>query len=1002
MSHRLWHQASRARIRIRALVGLLAAFALFLPHATAHAEPENGKIAAKVEADLKDGKATFFVHLKGEASLAAARTATTKAAKAKAVYDAKTAYAAKSQARLRKLLTDRKAEHEPFWIVNTVKVTADADLAGEIAELPEVTAIEPIGEAEGPKTRPSKARPRVATADDPVEWNIDRIKAPQVWNELGDRGEGIVVATIDSGVDFEHPALAAQYRGRHPDGTVDHNYNWFDTYQGCVDPAPCDPTAHGTHVTGIMAGANGIGVAPGVRWISAKGCDPHCPEDKLIRAGQWLVAPTDLNGQNPRPDLAPDIVNNSWRLKRFDDWYKGVTTAWAAAGIFATFGSGNDGAVCGNTATPPGYADTYSAGAFDVNGTIAGWSSRGPGENGEIKPNISAPGVDIRSAVPDGGYRSEEGTSQASPHVAGAVALLWSAAPSLRGDIAATRALLDGGAIDTADLSCGGTAADNNVYGEGHLDAYAAVQAAPDDPLGTLSGTVTANGAPVSGAEVTVTGPLRRTAATGADGAYSMPRLPPGDYQATVTKFGHQTATSTVTITDGQTTMANLTPARLPHATITGTVTADGTPEKDATITSPGTPVKAVTDTSGHYSIEMPHGSHTLKIAGSTNCVNAATTQITVTGNMTKNIDLTRRGDDFGHTCTSGTEPYVAGTTKVDIPLGMGAQVALPFPVPFYGATYSDVWVSEDGFASFVPTFDSTENGPLPDIDNDLALYAFWDNLFRDDQSGVYTSTVGTAPHRSFVIEWRDFAFTQPANELRISFAALLGEDGTISYRYKDVGAALEQGGSATIGIENADGTDALQYSFNTPSIRDGQSLTFTAKDFGVVRGQVTDANDGQPLAGATVEFPHIATFTTGEDGTYGGQVRAGSHQVKVAKQNYGTLTQNVTVPATTVTTNDAALITGKVTASPTSLTLNGTTSATITLTNTGTAPTPYEVTTEDTWLTATPATGGLLQNQSATITVTASSPQPRTGKLLVHSAGGRQPVIEIPVTVTP
>ncbi|RBQ18899.1 peptidase [Spongiactinospora rosea] len=1001
MFHRSPHR-TRPRMIPGALAGLLAVVTLMVPQATAHAEPENSKIAAAVRTDLKDGKAAFFVRLKGEANLTAARTATTKAAKGKAVYDAKNTYAAKSQARLRKLLTERKAEHEPFWIVNTVKVTAGADLAREIAGLPEVAAIEPIGRAEVPKPRTGKARPRVTTADDPVEWNIDRIKAPQVWDELGDRGEGIVVATIDSGVDFEHPALAAQYRGRHPDGSVDHNYNWFDTYRGCLDPAPCDPTAHGTHVTGIMAGANGIGVAPGVRWISAKGCDPNCPADKLIRAGQWLVAPTDLNGQNPRPDLAPDIVNNSWRLNRFDDWYKGVTSAWAAAGIFATFGSGNDGAVCGNTATPPGYVDTYSAGAFDVNGVIAGFSSRGPGENGEIKPNIAAPGVDVRSSVPNGEYRSEEGTSQASPHVAGTVALLWSAAPSLRGDIAATRALLDGGAIDTADLSCGGTAADNNVYGEGRLDAYAAVQAAPDDPLGTLSGTVTSNGSPVSGAEVTVTGPLRRTAASGADGAYSMPRLPPGNYQVAVTRFGYQSATSTVTITDGQTTTANLTPVRLPHATITGTVTAGGTPEKDATITSPGTPVKTVTDATGHYSIEVPHGSHTLKIAGASNCVNAGTTQITVTGNMTKNIDLTRRTDDFGHTCAVGTEPYVAGTTKITIPIGEGAKLALPFPVPLYGTTYSDIWVSEDGFVSFVPSFNSVDNGPLPDIDNDLAVYAFWDELFIDDQSGVYTSTVGTAPHRSFVIEWRNVAFTQPANELRSSISALLGEDGTISYRYKDIGPAVEQGSSATIGIENADGTDALQYSFDTPSIRDGQSLTFTAKDFGVVRGKVTDANDGQPLAGATVEFPHVATFTTAADGTYGGQVRAGNHQVKVSKQTYGTLTQNLTVPATDVTTNDAALITGKVTAAPTSLTLNGTTSATITLTNSGTAPTPYEVTTEDAWLSVSPATGGLLQNQSATITVTAASPGPHTGKLLVHSASGRQPTIEIPVTVTP
>ncbi|WP_233507366.1 carboxypeptidase-like regulatory domain-containing protein [Spongiactinospora gelatinilytica] len=274
----------------------------------------------------------------------------------------------------------------------------------------------------------------------------------------------------------------------------------------------------------------------------------------------------------------------------------------------------------------------------------------------------------------------------------------------------------------------------------------------------------------------------------------------------------------------------------------------------------------------------LPHGSYQLSVAGASHCAGTATADITVAGSVTKDFDLTVKRDDFGYTCTSGTEPYVAGTEPLTVVPGAGQEVALPFPVPFYGESRSRIWVTTVGFASFAGevVFD---NEPLPEpLEPNLAVYPFWDDLRLEAQSGIYTATVGTAPHRSFVIEWRDIRPQADTFEL-MSFSVLLGEDGTIGYRYKDIDTAVEQGSSATIGIENADGTDAFQYSFDTPSIRDGQSLTFTAKDYGVVRGKVTDANDGQPLAGATVEFPHVAAFTTREDGTYRGQVRAGTHQ---------------------------------------------------------------------------------------------------------------------------
>ena len=219
----------------------------------------------------------------------------------------------------------------------------------------------------------------------------------------------------------------------------------------------------------------------------AKGC---CLDTALISSGQWILAPTDLNGQNPRPDLRPDIVNNSWGGGSGDPFFQPEVQAWIAAGIFPAFSNGNSGPACGTAGSPGDLPETYAAGAFDQNGNIAGFSSRGPSAfGGIIKPNIAAPGVNVRSSTSggDGTYGLLSGTSMASPHVAGTVALIWSISPELRGNIPATEAVLNQTAVDTAG-PCGGTTGNNNMWGEGKLDALAAVTAAPKGPTGTLSG----------------------------------------------------------------------------------------------------------------------------------------------------------------------------------------------------------------------------------------------------------------------------------------------------------------------------------------------------------------------------------------------------------------------------------------------------------------------------------------------------------------------------------
>ncbi|NUW36238.1 carboxypeptidase regulatory-like domain-containing protein [Nonomuraea sp. SMC257] len=1018
------------------LTGIIAVLTLILPlgaaapAASAAAGPGADKISPAVRSDLDaDGKSTFWVRLKGAADLSAARRARTKEAKAEQVFEAKTEQAAASQAGLRKLLDAQDADYTPYWIVNAVRVTAGPKLAAEIAQLPEVTGIEPVRTLALPKPDPGKAEARVKA----VEWNIDRVGAPRVWSELGDRGEGIVVAHIDSGAQFDHPELAAAYRGRNPDGSYTHDYNWFDPAHVCPTAAPCDNNGHGTHTMGTMVGANGIGVAPGARWIAAKGCETNtCTDASLLAAGQWVLAPTDLGGRNPRPDLAPDIVNNSWGGAGFDPWYKETVDAWVAAGIFPAFANGNEGPACRTSGSPGQYVSSYSAGGFDVNGTLYARSSKGEGENGEIKPNIAAPAVNVRSSVPGGGYDSYTGTSMASPHVAATVALLWSAAPALQGDVAATRPLLDSTAIDVNDTSCGGTAADNNVWGEGRLDAYAAVQAAPRDGVGDLAGTVTSTtgtsttgtsttgtsttgtsgGGPVAGATVTLTGPVTRTVVTGQDGTYAVPRLLPGDYRITAEKFGYDKGTGTATVVAGQSARADVTMAQHPQAVLSGTVTAAGTPEAGATVEATGTPVRTVTDAAGRYRLTLPHGDYTITVTPSSRCSRGTSVGIVLTGDTVKDIELGLRGDGFGYTCRTGAEPYVAGTDKLALTGDDDAQqVTLPFPVPFYGTGQAKAWIATNGMATFAADkVTSGGNGRLPTTGTpNNAVYPYWDDLVVDASAGVYTGVTGTAPHRQFVIEWRNVRYYNDAAQ-RISFAALLGEDGTVSYRYKDVDSQRDQGTSATVGIENATGADGMLYSFEEPALTNGQSLTFAASRHGLVSGVVTDANDGDPLPGATVKIGDVATLTTGPDGAFSGQVLAGDYQVEVSKENYGTFSKPVTIAPGTITRIDTALVTGRVSSSIGEITLvmpaEASRTRTFELTNLG-SPTAYTVTADpaQSWLAVTPTAGDLAKDQRVMLKVTASSTgvQPgtlRSGKLVIRSASGRQPVIEVKVTV--
>jgi serine protease AprX len=416
--------------------------------------------------------------------------------------------AQRSQGSLKAWLDRRGVTYRSFYIVNALLVQGDRALLQELARRPEVAYLlsNPRVPADLGPTTP-QGFPQHLEEVTAIEWGVQRIGAPQVW-ALGYRGEGIVVAGQDTGYQWDHPALKAQYRGW--DGvSVSHDYNWHDaihTAGGTCPPdgaVPCDDNGHGTHTMGTIVGDDGasrqIGVAPGAQWIGCRNMlQGWGTPGSYIECFEFFLAPYPVGGNASQrdPSRAPHVINNSWSCPPSEGCVgehiallEQAVEAAQAAGILVVASAGNSGPACGSVSVPPGmYEATYTVGATDSSDVIVSFSSRGTG-GGLVKPDITAPGAGVLSSLPGGGYGYKSGTSMASPHVVGAAALLWSARPDLIGEVTTTEYLLNTSAVTRTSTQCGDApdAVPNSVYGWGRLDAYSAVRTTLE---GSLVGAV--------------------------------------------------------------------------------------------------------------------------------------------------------------------------------------------------------------------------------------------------------------------------------------------------------------------------------------------------------------------------------------------------------------------------------------------------------------------------------------------------------------------------------
>jgi serine protease AprX len=509
------------------------------------------KISPQVLSDTADGKSTsVIILLADQADVSAAYDMKDQDARGWFVYNTLTQHAARSQLGLQQYLKSKGIDYQSFWVANMLVATADHSVVEQLAERSDVASVDsnrPARWIEDPTITNFGLAPNKANASDTAEWGVLNVNAPAVW-ALGFTGQGMVVANEDTGMRWSHNALKPKYRGWNGT-TADHNFNWHDSIHsggGSCGPnavEPCDDSGHGTHTTGTTVGDDGagnqIGVAPGAKWIGCRNMDQgNGTPATYTECFQFFIAPTDLAGNNANPALRPHVINNSWGCPASEGCVtraelETIVNNTEAAGIFVEVSAGNSGPGCSTVADAPAiYSASFSTGAIDISNVLASFSSRGPSTfytPNLLKPNISAPGVNVRSSTrtSDTSYGNLSGTSMAGPHVAGVVALLWSARPQLVRNIDLTKTILQNTAnpaVTVTPETCGGTPSTqipNNSFGYGRIDALAAVNAVPTAAPVTISGQITTpDGQPLGGVTVRMSGAASRKTITDSDGNY--------------------------------------------------------------------------------------------------------------------------------------------------------------------------------------------------------------------------------------------------------------------------------------------------------------------------------------------------------------------------------------------------------------------------------------------------------------------------------------------------
>ncbi len=520
-------------------------------------------------------------------------------------------------------------EFESFYIVNSMHLVAKKHIIEKLASNPEISKIDINETIEHDDPIPVVDRQNLSGSNDEIEWNIKNIGADMAWKQ-GITGKGVTIGIMDSAVDAQHPVLRKKFKGYNSltDKVEYNNENYFDALETNKNPKDVSDMEHGSHCMGIMLGSetaadgqkyNQIGVAPDAQWISARIFDDSIRNtyaSSYINAAQWMLAP----GGNPAN--APQIINNSWGGSSYskDPWFRETVKRWREAHILPVFASGNQmpgeslpGA--GSIVTPASYLESLAVGAVDRNGVLASFSKRGPSPFEDVttvKPELSAPGVRVRSSV-KGSYAYMSGTSMAAPHVSGVAALVKSAKSSL--DDKDIQKILEGTATPATDSIY--TTSPNHGYGHGIVNAYAAVNRALDKEVGTISGKVTSGGKPIE-AEISINGTDISVKSNSSTGEFFLKYPAEKNVTLTCKAYGYETKSQEVEISKTESTKIDFDLQEKLRKNLSGVVKdSDARPISNATVylvEDDNTGIE-LTDDNGNFDIKnIPVGEYTLRV----------------------------------------------------------------------------------------------------------------------------------------------------------------------------------------------------------------------------------------------------------------------------------------------------------------------------------------------------------------------------------------------------